>query len=270
MRKAVVVLLSLCLASVFGAGQVRAVQGRININTASAKELEALPSIGGARARALVSYRQQRGTFTRLEEVRQVPDIGDQTFQAIKPYLSLSGTSTLTAPKTEAPATATTVRVLPTIVTRPGEVRLLTDAEYYPTLQSMIGHATQSIDLAMFLFKTTGSSRNRANALVQDLVAARKRGISVTILLEKSGYDHDLNQENRKVGAYLQKQGLAVRFDSERTTTHTKVVVIDRRYSLVGSHNFTGSALSHNHEATLLVDNQALANELLEYMRGIR
>ena len=267
--KVAAVLLVWWVMAILGTTEAVAGGGQININTASVKELEQLPLLGESRARAIVSYRQKRGHFVSLDEIRQVPDIGDKTFQAIRPYLILSGTSTLTAARADPPATAT-VRVLPTIITRPGEVRLLTDQDYYPTLQSMIGHATQSIDLAMFVFKTTKSSRNRAAALVQDLVAARKRGIIINILLEKSGYDHELNKENRKIGAYLQKQGLAVRFDSERTTTHAKVVVIDRRYCLLGSHNFTTSALSYNHEVSLLVDNQALANELLEYMQGIR
>ena len=265
-----VVLLVLWLTGLFGTTCAVALEGRVNINSATAKELEILPFIGEARARAIVNYRQKRGGFASLDEVRQVPDIGDNTFQAIKPYLILSGKSSLVVSKAEPPPAAARVRVLPMIITQPGEVRLLTDRDYYPTLQSMIGHARQSIDLTMFLFKSTGSPRNRVAALVQDLVAARKRGIVVNVLLEKSGYDHELNKENRKVGATLQRQGIAVRFDSEKITTHAKIVVIDHRYSLVGSHNFTSAAMTFNHEASLLVDNQDLAKELLEYMRGIR
>lgn len=260
-----IVLLTLWLALGPGAARVQADSGRININTAGARELESLPMIGAARARAIIRYRQTNGGFASVDELRRVPDIGDRTFQAIKPYLTLSGASTPISRSVRA-----SVGVIQTIVTQPGEIRLLTDRDYFPTLQGLISSATSSIDLAMFLFKTTDSTRNLAKALSQDLIAARKRGVMVTVLLERSGYDPKLNRENERVGARLKKEGIAVRFDSKETTTHAKIVVIDRRYSLVGSHNFTGSALRYNHEASLLIDNRSLANELVEYMRGIR
>lgn len=241
-----------------------AVEGQINVNTAGGKEFEDLPFIGKARAQAIVRYRQKRGGFTSVDDIRQVPEIGEDTFQAIKPYLTI-------ADDTSAPsATGLMAKALPPIVTQPGEIRLLTDKDYYPVLQTMIGQADNRIDLAMFLFKTTNDASNRASRLVQDLIAARQRGVIINVLLEKSGYDPKLNRENQKVAARLKKEGIRVRFDTEKITTHTKIVVIDRRYCLVGSHNFTASALTYNHEASLLVDNQALANQLLGYLGGIQ
>lgn len=266
-RRKVAAMVLLCWGVIlFGMLDAVAFEGQININTAGSKEFEKLPFIGESRARAIVRYRQQKGDFANVEELQRVPEIGADTFQAIKPYLTLSGSPTRGGGTAEQPAAASVREVR----TQPGEVRLLKDEEYYSVLQSMIGRAVFSIDVSIFLFKTTNSTRNRANALVEDLIAARKRGVIINILFEKSGYDPKLNKENQKVAERLQKHGVRVRFDSEKTTTHTKIVVIDRRYSLVGSHNFTGSALSYNHEASLLVDNQALANQLLDYMRGIR
>ena len=244
---------------------VQAGSGPVDLNTATVKELETLPFVGEARARAIVRYRESKGGFGSVDELKAIPDIGDSTFQAIKPYLTLSGSAA--GPAGQQPSS---VKVRPLIVTQTGEIRLLTDQEYYPTLEGLIAQATSSIDLVMFLFKTTEAEKNRAAALVKALVRARQRGVMVTVLLERSGYDPELNRENERVGARLKKGGVTVRFDSKKTTTHAKAVVIDRRYALIGSHNFTGSALSYNHEASLLVDSQALASQLLEYMGGIR
>ncbi len=263
----VAVIVVFWLALGLGGPAVWAAEGQININTAGLKELEGLPMIGATKAQAIIRYRKQHGQFRSLDELLKVPDIGDSTLQAIKPHLTLSGASTLSAVQSNA---VTEGKSLSTVSTQPGEVRLLTDQDYYPTLQTMINQAKVSIDLAMFLFKTTDSAKNRAAALAQDLIAARKRGVMVNLLLEKSDYDPKLNRENERVAARLKKEGIRVRFDSKKITTHTKIVVIDRRFSLVGSHNFTGSALSYNHEVSLLVDNQALANALLEYMAGIQ
>ena len=50
-------------------------QGRININTATAKELTTLHGIGRKKAQAIVDYREMHGPFTTLEDLQQVKGI---------------------------------------------------------------------------------------------------------------------------------------------------------------------------------------------------
>ena len=54
-----------------------AASGKININTATAEELETLPGIGEKRARAIVEDRQSNGPFRTIEELTRVKGIGD-------------------------------------------------------------------------------------------------------------------------------------------------------------------------------------------------
>ncbi len=57
----------------------------ININTASASELaENLKGIGEAKAEKIVSYRQEKGKFLSIEEIKNVKGIGDKIFEGIK------------------------------------------------------------------------------------------------------------------------------------------------------------------------------------------
>jgi competence protein ComEA len=48
----------------------------LNINSATALELDALPGVGPAKAAAILQYRQQHGPFTAVEELAQVPGFG--------------------------------------------------------------------------------------------------------------------------------------------------------------------------------------------------
>lgn len=151
----------------------------------------------------------------------------------------------------------------------PGAVKILADAAYYDTLTTLISNADQRIDLAMFLFKTTISGANRPAALVRDLIAAEKRGVKVRVILEYSGHDQAINQANQETAAALRKGGVTVFFDSPGRTSHAKLAVIDGRYCLVGSHNLTQSALKYNHEFSLLLDNPALAREIMAYLEKL-
>ncbi len=56
----------------------------INVNTASAKELEALNGIGPVKAQAIVEYRKQHGAFKNTDDLINVPGIGDKTAEALK------------------------------------------------------------------------------------------------------------------------------------------------------------------------------------------
>lgn len=68
--------------SVAGAGATRA-SARVNINTASAGELETLPGIGAATAAKIVSDRQANGPFRTIEDLKRVSGIGDKKFEAL-------------------------------------------------------------------------------------------------------------------------------------------------------------------------------------------
>ena len=69
-------------------------EGQLNVNTASAEQLELLPGIGPAIAQRIVTYRDKR-PFKALNHVMRVKGIGNKTYAKIKPYLSLEGDNTL-------------------------------------------------------------------------------------------------------------------------------------------------------------------------------
>ncbi len=65
------------------------VSSKININTASVKELTALPRIGDAKAKAIVDYRTKNGNFQTIEDIKKVSGIGDATFEQLKDQITV-------------------------------------------------------------------------------------------------------------------------------------------------------------------------------------
>lgn len=63
----------------------------VNINTATAEELKALPGIGAAKAKAIVEYREQHGAFKTVDELDNVKGIGPALLEKIRPEATVSG-----------------------------------------------------------------------------------------------------------------------------------------------------------------------------------
>jgi len=76
-------------AAIVGATESSVKSALVNINTATARELEALPSVGPSTAKAIVSFRAKNGPFGKAEDLLKVPGIGDGKLAAMKPFVAL-------------------------------------------------------------------------------------------------------------------------------------------------------------------------------------
>jgi competence protein ComEA len=62
----------------------------IDLNSASAGELDGLPGIGPGRAQAIVDYRQAHGPFTSVDDLGKVKGIGDKTLAEVRPLVTVA------------------------------------------------------------------------------------------------------------------------------------------------------------------------------------
>ena len=67
-----------------------AVSTPINLNTATAADLEALPGVGAATARLIIEHREKNGGFKKVEELMNIKGIGEKSFLKLKPMVIVS------------------------------------------------------------------------------------------------------------------------------------------------------------------------------------
>lgn len=77
------------VASPGSGGRPAGPTGKVNINTASAKELDSLPGIGPALAERIIEYRQSNGGFKNISDLKKVSGIGDQKFAKLKDLITI-------------------------------------------------------------------------------------------------------------------------------------------------------------------------------------
>ena len=147
---------------------------------------------------------------------------------------------------------------------------ILENRDYFPALKDAIDRANKEITLSSYHFKTKGPPGNYPNVILTSLVDAAKRGVKVTILLEQSRDDaENTGKDNRETMGKLRKAGLIVYLDTPEKTTHTKMAVVDGKYTFIGSHNLTQSGLKYNNEISVLMDSPQAAAEAIDYIKSL-
>lgn len=79
------------LASAYA--QSAAPKAKVNINTASASELETLPRVGPKVAQRIIDFRTKNGNFKKVEEIMKVQGIGEKVFENIRDLITVGGES---------------------------------------------------------------------------------------------------------------------------------------------------------------------------------
>ncbi len=74
-------------------------EGKLNINTATIKELKMLPGIGKKTAANIVEHRTKNGNYTDAKSLLKVNGLGKKTLEKTKGYIIFEGATTLTKKK---------------------------------------------------------------------------------------------------------------------------------------------------------------------------
>ncbi len=76
-------------------GEAPASRNVVNINQATSVEFTHLPRVGPKLADRIVAHRKEHGPFQRIEDLMGVKGIGEKFFSTLRPYLAVTGPTTL-------------------------------------------------------------------------------------------------------------------------------------------------------------------------------
>ncbi len=146
----------------------------------------------------------------------------------------------------------------------PAEVENVPSDRYFEVTLNEIQQAKSSIRLTMYLVslppKGAGSKVHR---LLDALAEAVGRGVEVRVVLDRNAPWIEKGNKNAGAYRYLQERGVGVFYDDENVLTHAKALVIDGKTVILGSTNWSESALTRNAEANVLIRSEGLAREIL-------
>jgi len=147
----------------------------------------------------------------------------------------------------------------------------LINDQYSSAALNEFSNAKQEIDIVMYEMKFYATN-NSVRQIEDILVSKSKQGVAVNVILEQGEWQKqttELTKENRKSADYLEANGVKVKFDSLKTTTHDKLVIIDGETVILGSHNWGYSALQKNNEASVLIRSRDISGYYKNYFDNL-
>lgn len=160
-------------------------------------------------------------------------------------------------------------------VLKEGEsIDLLIGPEYSKKVLPLIKSAKKKVWVGVYVASYyEDRSFGIQNQFMKALVDAYKKGVDVKVVLDesldwdstKNGYSDKRSTKNDAVFNYLKKHGVPVLFDSTEQTMHGKFVIVDDQWVVLGSTNWTYSALSKNVEISTITNNEQINREMEDF-----
>jgi len=154
-----------------------------------------------------------------------------------------------------------------------GKIIPADNRNYFSSVYKKLKGAEKSIYVIMFLASYyTQYPDSPTNQLLNILIEKKKKNIKVEVILDQSNaeYFQHSRTENLKTAIYLSENGISVYFDSPSKTTHAKLLIIDGKYVVIGSTNWSYSAIEKNNETAVIIESEELAKYYIRYFEKVK
>lgn len=154
----------------------------------------------------------------------------------------------------------------------PAKVKDISDRAYEPAVIELLDGAKKSIVVSMYFLSIGTKYNNPMRLLLNDIVEARERGVEVTVYLNtrfKGMEVGDTKVTESPAVKILEDAGCIIHFISYYRRLHDKLIIVDGRYVVEASTNWSISALRDNYESATLIDSPGLATIKLARLASI-
>lgn len=139
------------------------------------------------------------------------------------------------------------------------KTELITGSNYSSYAKNLFNNASKSINVAVFDWRWyPNDPASPMQLLNQSLLHARRRGCEVRAFTSST-----------KITKLLISLGIKAKSHQHRSLFHPKLVIIDNEHVLIGSHNWSNSAMERNIEATAHIQNHDFATKCNNYFEII-
>lgn len=152
------------------------------------------------------------------------------------------------------------------------KVKDISDRKYQDALYDLIRNAKKSIVVSMYFVNIHGSEGEDPSVryLLNELAETLDRGINVEIYLNTKFRKERMKEiYGEEPFKSLKEKGAEVYLVDSTYQHHDKLVIIDSRYVIEGSHNWSVTAFKRNFESSTLIDSPELAAEKLSRIRAL-
>lgn len=133
-------------------------------------------------------------------------------------------------------------------------VDVISDNQYISTAERIITQAKKEILLSTFKLQlSAGSKGRRFMTIYTALLKAQARGVKIKVLAHYAPKPETVPYSNAGCMRMLRAKGIEVRYLPRGRIAHAKILLIDTKVLLTGSHNWSLKSLTYNFEMSLLV-----------------
>ena len=150
----------------------------------------------------------------------------------------------------------------------PAKVEDISDRAYESAVIKLLDNAKESIVMSMYVVKSNENG-GPVRMLVRDLEEALDRGVNVEIYINtRPGHGMPSGSDIDLVFKSLTDKGAKIYKVTPYYLLHDKLIIVDGRFCVVGSTNWSVAALKSNYESTVLIDSPELAKAKLLRLRN--
>jgi phosphatidylserine/phosphatidylglycerophosphate/cardiolipin synthase-like enzyme len=144
------------------------------------------------------------------------------------------------------------------------KVTLLTGDDWSVFLERSLNNATTSVYVSVYLFSHHwGKVVVGRTDLYGALQNVAKRGLDCRAVLNTPVKVPGLGRMNKPAGDALESAGWKVRYMPKGRVLHEKIIIVDMKSVIIGSHNISKSSAARNYDTSICIENVHIAKLML-------